>query len=174
MVQITKNKIAQYFKKHTYYLEKYNTPRKFENAVNREYEKFLQTYNKPLVKTIELDIEYGRNGNGNPSGEFFVVYENGETKRGEHPRIGGGGFDKRLEMLESVLNGVAKQNLYHRRLTPSTGYNFSHSGYRYQPDTELLPRYVLGGATQGKYKYFTVEHVAWGKTYDRFVIKFKN
>lgn len=171
MVQITKNKIAEYFKKYTYYMEKYNTPRKFENAVNKQYDSFMATYNKPLVKRIELNIEWSRNGN--PTGSFLVTYVNGKTIRGTHPRIGGGGFDKRLEMMESILNSVAKQNLYHKRLVASTGYDFSNSGYRYQPDTELLPRYVLGHP-EGKYKYFTIEHVAWGQTYDRYVITFKN
>lgn len=170
MVTISKNKIAKAYQ-HPYYLKKYDTPRKLENAINREYERLMAIYNTPLVKQISIDMNWSKAGN--VSGEFIVQYADGKIRRGKHPSIGGGGFDKRIEMLESILNDVAKQNLFHRRLTPSDGYSYPPSGYRYSIN-DIAPRYCVGGRSDGKFKYYTIEHVAWGKTYDKYVINFKN
>lgn len=169
MVQITKNKIAKVFANNSYYTEKYDTPRKFENAVNREYKKLMEIYNTPLVKTITIDINWSRSGH--PSADYFIRYVNGHVSSGRHPSLTGWGYEKRIPMFNNILNAVARQNLFHKRLAVN---RFGDNGYSYSPEEDIAPKYDVGGRIDGKFKYYTIDHVAWSKTYDKYIITFKN
>lgn len=170
MVEITYEKVAKYMKK--YYAKDYDTPRKFENAVKRKYDAFMRLYNTPLVKEIVVKMEWKKNSmwGWNPYGTAYVRYVNGDLKVfKDKTRVSSCGYAKDSALLESFLNDVARQNLYHKRLS---AYK-NHPDAGFSVDSTGLSRYYSLGGTEGKYSFFTIKKVAFADTYSEFVIKFR-
>lgn len=171
MTNITMEKVAKYVKK--YHGKDYDTPRKFENAVKREYEKLMKLYNKPLVKEIVVKMEWKKNNvwSGNPTGTAYVQYENGATSvitEKMKMSLSSFGYARDSALLEIILNKVARQNLYHKRLS---AYKNKNKGF-WVGSNGLSRHYSLDG-TEGEYSFFTIKRTAWTVAYGEFVIKFR-
>lgn len=166
MVQITKNKIAQYLKK--YRSDELNTPRKFENAVNRECKRVAEIYSRPLVKEINVDMDWtkSRTWGWCPKATAYVTYANGSHAEFNFATVTGYGYSKSDALLTKILNEVALQNLYHKRLNPNAGLR---EGYYYN---SIYPHYTIT-RDDSDFAFFSIKHVASGKSYDGYLIKFR-
>lgn len=177
MVQITKDKVAKYLK-NSYRMAELNTPRKFENAVNRIYEELVEIYNRPLVKEMVIKMEWKNNRHygWNPSAVALVKYVNGKTAVFEaKAKVASGGYAKDIHVIEMLLNKAATQNLYHKRLSAYTdvrkGLEMKGKGF-HVGDSGLYPYYDIGSKS-GKFSFFTIDHTVDSRVYDEFVIKFR-
>lgn len=166
MVQITKNKIAQYLKK--YRSDELNTPRKFENAVNREYETAVEIYSRPLVKQIDVEMNWIKNRTWGwcPKATVYVTYVDRSQDRFDFATVTGYGSSKSNALLTKILNRVALQNLYHKRLSPNAGLR---EGYYYK---SIYPHYDIN-RDNGDFAFFSIKHVASTNVYDGYLIKFR-
>ena len=166
MVQITKNKIAQYLKK--YRSDELNTPRKFENAVNREYKRAVDISSRPLVKEIDVRMNWTKNRTQGwcPKATAYVTYANGSHDRFDFATVTGYGYSKSDALLTKILNEVALQNLYHKRLNPNAGL---HEGYYYK---SIYPHYDIN-RDDSDFAFFSIKHIASGDTFDGYLIKFR-
>lgn len=177
MVQITKDKVAKYLK-NSYHMTDLNTPRKFENAVNRTYEELVEIYNRPLVKEMVIKMEWKNNRHygWNPSAVALVKYVNGKTTVFEaKAKVASGGYAKDIHVIELLMNKAAKQNLYHKRLSAykdvRQGLQEVGKGF-YVDKSGLFPFYEIGSKS-GKFSFFTIDHTVDSQVYDEFVIKFR-
>lgn len=167
MVNITMDKVAKYLKSRPYLMAELNTQRKFDNAVKRRYKDLVEIYNRPLVKEMLIRMTWKKNSTygRNPSAVAFVKYVNGKTGVFEaKAKVSSGGYDKAIHLIEVLMNDAAVQNLYHKRLST---YKDRKGFY----EDELYPFYDIG-SKNGKFSFFTIDHIVNSQVYDEFLIKF--
>jgi len=164
MVSITKTSIAKYLKGFTSEMERLNTPRKFENAVEKQYKEYLKAYNSPIVKRMDVDIEYSKAGNATAS--VSGVNKDGSYFRGSGFRANGGGYSKSMDLLCRILNTYAISNLLHKKSLLNMQYVHDYK------DGYSLPRFSLGAEEVVKGSY-TITRTANGKQFESYTILFK-
>lgn len=167
MVNITMDKVDKYLKSKPYLMAELNTQRKFDNAVKRRYENLVEIYNRPLVKEMLIRMVWKKNSTygRNPSAIAVVKYVNGKTGVFEaKAKVASGGYDKGIHLIEVLMNDAAVQNLYHKRLS---AYK-DRKGFQ---EDELYPFYDIS-SKNGKFSFFTINHIVDSPSYDEYLIKF--
>ena len=167
MVTITKSGIADALKTSEYHMKEFNTPKKFETAVNRAYKAFMKTYDKPLVKTMEIHIKWNKNKTvaRYPSAEVIITFVNGD-KVIYKDKISESGVNIDIELIERILNACAIQNILHKRITP--GLQLSGVVWRSRMS---FPYYKVNDRN-GKFFNFNITHLSSERMSDKYIIKF--
>ncbi len=145
-------------------MERLNTPRKFENAVEKRYNKYLKAYNTSPVKRMTVQIEYSRTGNAKAS--VSGVRKDGSYFNGSGFSAGGSGYSKSMSLLQTILNTYAVSNLLHKKTLSNMEYTHAYNdGYN-------MPYYSLGDDEIRKGGY-TITKTASGTLFEQFEIVFK-
>lgn len=164
MVSITKTSIAKFLKGWDSEMKILNTPRKFENAVEKRYKEYLKVYNTSPVKKMTVKIEYSRAGNAKAS--VSGVRKDGDYFNGSGFSATGSGYDKTIDLLSTVLNHYAKSNLLHKKSLVNMEFTSSHN------DGYGMPYYSLGSEEIRKGGY-TITKTANGTLFEQFEIVFR-
>jgi hypothetical protein len=164
MVSITKTSIARYVKNSPYYMESLDTKCKFDSAVEKQYKEYLKAYNSPIVKRMDVDIEYSKSGNATAS--VSGVNKDGSYFRGSGFRANSIGYSKSMELLCRILNTYAISNLLHKKSLFNMQYvNYYKNGYSLPIFTLDAEEVVKGG--------YTITRTANGKQFESYTILFK-
>ena len=169
MATISKPEIAKLLKASKLEMSKLTTPKKFENKVNKIYDTFMETYNKPLVKSIKIQMTWSksRNWGMNPSAEAYVKYVNGQYAKYSDKINTGSGYDKATQIIKNLMNYSSLRNILHKRIVPEKNYH----GINWYNKLHL-PSYALND-DQGEFFNFTIKHTISAPAYDEYEIKFK-
>ena len=164
MVSITKKSIAKYLKGFPSEMNRLNTPRKFENAVEKRYNEYLKIYNTSPVKAMTVQIEYSKAGNAKAS--VRGVRKDGSYFNGSGFSATGSGYNKSIDLLSRVLNTYAKSNLLHKKSLANMEYTGAYN------DGCNVPYYSLGHDEIRKGGYL-ITKTANGSLFEQFEIIFK-
>lgn len=168
---------------HPHYAEEYDTPKKLENAIKKDYGKYSDLYNKPLVKKIVINIPYKNSrtwGRVVTNGTAEITYVNGETEYVTGLKASGYGYDKGQSILMNVMNKYARQNLLdYEPLLKDEYASKGRGGWDGQDLAGISVdgfgqlRYGFGG-TRGQYFNFDITENVLSDSFDQYVVTFKN